>query len=802
MRMHQALEIAALDDLPLSIRRMALAAANGSVPDLKNLRSIARSTKTSFLPVVYILLDPARIPTPEAFDAILEHNASDHAITTAIMAWDLLLGIQMSWDAVLDLWPRLWAWFEFLDTYSDILSSLLVYLSDADFSLIWVLLTSAQALILLGPAGLDLLKKTSGFYTVVGRAWSSQIRNASGCRLNTVLEIATASEFHPEMLEQLSEGAGSFGALALLVTRHLQILRDARTHDGHSPICWAVRILDVCVGPIELVAEDTRVARTFLSELVCNGVIECILHTVIALCKSSDFVAINWCFTLLRRILCRRPIMGSIVDEALDGALQLLIRSIIQCTPIPETHSHLAFFLRHLLPSLTVHHHTLLSLQIALKNHVASTSPFPESAEWQDLLDLVRWRSSAVRLSNLSSTCDNIKCNQMSKDLFKRTDWKEGGHRESCSLDRRLSLISGCGLPFSERLHIRALLKADYLMDQPPILCQIARCLRAFPDAGYFVLFDYTSTQVTTAVYSLAAKDWGTHAAALGDGVPEWKDYTARAAGGDGRYTIHVLRYLGVGGVKYWVIPLRSTKPTIDVGLRRIVADSAIGNDDFVDALKSFAAKRTVGGVAEQDSRFNLLSRSATFRSSARAGVAEVDFSRGDLPHYFLASLSSVNANWAIVPHGVAPGLGHTQDLPHYALVSLISANANSAVVLHSIGTLHHDVGHLQDLPHHVLDSLSSANANWAVVPRGLMDLKRHDVGHPQDLPHYFLDSLSSANANSTVVLRRMDLKWHNVGHPQDIPQPFLVSSSSVNANSVVVPRDSMVLKWYDAGNA
>lgn len=155
------------------------------------------------------------------------------------------------------------------------------------------------------------------------------------------------------------------------------------------------------------------------------------------------------------------------------------------------------------------------------------------------------------------------------------------------------------------RFHLRALLNADYLEHQPTIFCQIVHCLRAFPDAGYFVLFDYSSVRVTTAVYSLVASDWGSHAAALGDSVPEWKDYVARAARSDGRFTIHALRCLGVWGEKYWVIPLRSTKPTIDAGLRRIAADPAISSDGstsapFVDAVTALMATAEEDGELDE----------------------------------------------------------------------------------------------------------------------------------------------------------------------------------------------------------
>ncbi|KAJ7038740.1 hypothetical protein C8F04DRAFT_1179418 [Mycena alexandri] len=618
--MHRALQIAALNDLPFTTRRVALAAANGSVSDLQRLLVVfGRNPTLLVLPVVYIYLDPARIPTTVDIDAFGERRSVGDlgpVITGARLAWEFIRTLGADFDipsaAALDLWPRVWVWFQFLDTYPLPFDLTELRADDDKKQRILELLAFTWTC---GQQTLDLSKRTPGFYIVVGRAWSLLLADAKGLGLYAILAIVTPAEFDPEMLEQLSEGAGgSFGALASLVTRHLRHIAHEQPGDETR---LAVNLLDALVRPTVLTVEgDTGVARTFFAELLGNGVIESILHTIIALCQSRDSVAIDWCFSLLRRILCRRPLMERTVDKATDRALELLLRSIIDCASITETHNQLVFFLCDFLPSIMINHASFSSMQIAFENLQSPTSTlsFPELPEWQVVQDLVRWRSSAF--SKLSSTCDNIKCNRLSKDLFKRCSgcgsthycsegcqrahWKEGGHRECCYLDRRLSLISGCGLSFRERLHMRALLNADYAMHKSTIFCQVARCLRAFPDAGYFVVFNYTSVQITTSVYSLAANDWGIHATALGDSAPEWKDYVARAARSNGRFTLHVTRYLSVGGAKYWVIPLRSSTPTIDAGLRRIAADPAIGYDGFVDAVNALIATAKEDGELDE----------------------------------------------------------------------------------------------------------------------------------------------------------------------------------------------------------
>ncbi|KAJ7715610.1 hypothetical protein B0H16DRAFT_1741767 [Mycena metata] len=637
--MHRALQIAALDGLPFTTRRVALAAANGSLAHLKTLRSIVgRSTKTSVLPVVYTLLDPARIPTPEAFEAMLERNISDHDVVAAILAWDLFLkSPNFPSAAVPDLWPRLWTWFEFLDTYRDSLFSLLVGLPEASYSLTVGFLASAKVLVLYKREhGADLMKKTAGFYAALGRAWSLLLTGGKH-GLDSVLDIVTASDFELEMLEPLSEGAGSFEALASLVTGHIRQILDNSDHDHPARSLLAVRVLEACVLPIETVVDqDTGVAHIFLSALLRNGVIEAILHTVQALCGASDvdlkaillkgmdlnelkqwkLTGIDFCFSLLRRILCRLPIAGGTLEEALDRALELLLRCMAHCASIAETHDHRTFFLRDFLPSITIHHRSLSSMQIAFENlHRSTSTPsFPESPEWNKLRSVVRCHSKSSAMSQVLSTCDNIKCNRMSKELFKRCSgcrsthycsqgcqrahWTEGGHRESCSLNCYLSLISGCRLTFRDRLHMRAVVVAHYLACKPTILCQIALFLRTYPDVGYLVVFDYCRGEVTTAVHPLYFLQDNE---AFHDDEPEWKDHVARAARSDGRYTIHALRYShGIWGNFFWFIPLRSTTPTTDAGLRRIAADPAIGNDGFVDAVNALIATAKEDGELEE----------------------------------------------------------------------------------------------------------------------------------------------------------------------------------------------------------
>ncbi|KAF7371457.1 hypothetical protein MSAN_00782700 [Mycena sanguinolenta] len=77
--MHRSLRLDTLSLLPISIRRFAIPAANGSVDDLDHLLDLVEDDAaryTQCLPVLYANLDPNRIPDEEHLntDAVICAN--------------------------------------------------------------------------------------------------------------------------------------------------------------------------------------------------------------------------------------------------------------------------------------------------------------------------------------------------------------------------------------------------------------------------------------------------------------------------------------------------------------------------------------------------------------------------------------------------------------------------------------------------------------------------------------------------------------------------------------------------------
>ncbi|KAJ7177721.1 hypothetical protein C8R46DRAFT_1212458 [Mycena filopes] len=583
--MHPCLRLSTLNILPYSTKRVALAAVKGSFQKLEDVRQkiLAVEDPILLLPIVYILLDPTRIPTPDRLDASLEQldtgsqdttlaDGTRDDIATTMLAWEILTRnlSDIPPEVALNVWRRLWTWFQFVDMYHDQISGL-YELSDASVKQMLVDIVSFAEAFQHHPQSMDLIKATPGFYAIVGRLWISLLQHTKFPEdgLNTIMTVTT-SPYDPGMFAQLSEGTGGSAAdLASLVMQHCHYaLRSVNTTVTRDAPLFAFAAFNALLGGgIEEAVATDRLAHHFLSELLRKDIIACLSHTILALCGTTNHIngdVIGRCFVILTRILSQRPTLGVVLDKALVGALPLVLRAVVRCGSLihlRRTFPVLKVLLYTYLASSTVHLHTMAAMHHALDNvrDLASTVAFGNSdifSIWKDFTSVVGWRFAV---------------------------WDKGGHRASCPMNRSLALRSGCGLSSSERAYLRALVDAEYAADKFEIYRKVVLCLRMFPGAGYFVVFDYTNLAVKTTIHSLANADWGRHDA-LRRGGAEWEEYVARAAYSDGRLAIHVMCCQDGDGVKYWVTPLRSKTSTLHDGVMRIAASDG-GFADDLEAL-------------------------------------------------------------------------------------------------------------------------------------------------------------------------------------------------------------------------
>src|SRR5258708_6045591 len=104
---------------------------------------------------------------------------------------------------------------------------------------------------------------------------------------------------------------------------------------------------------------------------------------------------------------------------------------------------------------------------------------------------------------------------------------------------------------------MHALLDYNFAQYKGDIYDQMIKCMKAHPDAGCFIVFNYITGPFGCKAYSLAEES--SVLETLRKSSAEWEAIVARAARSQGRITIHVMHTYDGDTGRYWVLPLRST---------------------------------------------------------------------------------------------------------------------------------------------------------------------------------------------------------------------------------------------------
>ncbi|KAJ6491188.1 hypothetical protein C8R45DRAFT_1213195 [Mycena sanguinolenta] len=335
--MHASLRMSRLVELPPTVHGVATAAANGSFQDFQRLRQIIFVEKShspeAVLPVIYRCLDPQKIPT-------IDELAPRKAVSVAALALKTLFIPIVPAGAGSDLWPRVWAWFQFLDTHRP---------NKTEMKHILV----KCACRLRPEERLAILNATQGLYTIVGRAWAS-LADGTDVELNTLRYVSVLlTTMDISNLEELKEGVGGgFESLAALAVRHLDLPRDAAMTELRLDLLRNVLIFAARVAEA---ADDgdgpPNSARALIEDLVLAGHTR-LMRTLRTLSLTTDpdpAWAIDSCFSFLLALFGVHKMHG-----VLPAAIHLgLIEDILLCahreSPLTrKLRANLMSILRHL----------------------------------------------------------------------------------------------------------------------------------------------------------------------------------------------------------------------------------------------------------------------------------------------------------------------------------------------------------------------------------------------------------------------------------------------------------------------
>ncbi|KAJ7148984.1 hypothetical protein C8R43DRAFT_1128749 [Mycena crocata] len=618
---------------PKSTQKMAKAAANGSLRDLRclYLRTLGQSQREAeilFLPIVYALLDPKRIPEPNTIEKPAE---TKELVGISIVALETLQAVihPHKTDAITvpltagpDLWPRFWAWTQFIDTTRDLLIGLDVP-SDQD------VLTSLMAYVAYFQGDqetLALINTAQGFHSMLVREWTYLLNNWEAeipqiglipvvDFLSKVARLVQPSrEKTDKFVADLSKGAGGVEPFATLVTRNLDLAVNAGdSKDENWSINWCIinGVLDFLViveDAMDENGEDDIIGFLF-EQLLVQGLIKLLVDVVgkfIGITDLDPGVTLNRSFHILWRLMRFRN-MHHLLGDALGHGL---LRCIVRCGQRPalvKSNPYLKTFLTRFLPAATVYCGALRGIQQALFDvkELVCTAAFQSSEIFFDWTQFVSIAESRIKLLNSfdgrkersMKACDNLACNKIEeKNKFRRcsgcmncyycspecqrSDWKVGGHRAACVTCRPFYPSEHHSSTSRERAFMRFLMHQKYSQEKREVLRDTVLCLGTNPTAGCFTVFDFLGMSASpTKVYSMAdSADSKLHKQLRQR--PGWAHIVARAACSKGRMSVHLMR-VGEGIFqRYWVIPLRTCDSIVHDTLKSIAVTLPLPEDD------------------------------------------------------------------------------------------------------------------------------------------------------------------------------------------------------------------------------
>ncbi|KAJ7715864.1 hypothetical protein B0H14DRAFT_3522508 [Mycena olivaceomarginata] len=555
------------------IQRVATSAARGDGRDLQRLETFIRTSSETqaiaALPAFYANLDPSSIPSVAQLETSLPPLLI--SIGKAVIALKNL-GILTSLrsfppDALLELWPRVWAWVEFLHNNRHYVHNGADISIDVKTYITWcLLLMNLQAHT---PTHL-LMVHHPGIQAVVTRAWILTVDVADQERD----EVFAKAQFmflldpkNPVNLDQiLDEVGGTFDDLAALAVRHLRKVIPRR---AETTTFWSA------IGTFLDDMEHKSVP--FKDALLANGAVVALVNTIRGM--NVDIHPImppmrSALLTILQRLL-NYPPGYTAISEALDAGL---LHVIAICGADPAVKNLLDVVSPSMVyyPVISHMEHCIRDVEaLTAKICFRKASIYPAWKEFYALyerrLSTLKYFHSKPRVS--LKACENLDCKTPigPKSQFKRCsscqtahycsstcqtlDWKHGGHREICE---NLRSIRFCEPPLGarERGFLRVLLHEQYQKARPELLRQQSSASRSRPGVGLYTSFDYTAPQGDVTIKLRSILNAQRHAPTP-DWAALWNYYTARLQRSQGTLELHLLEVMEGQQPRMRLFPMR-----------------------------------------------------------------------------------------------------------------------------------------------------------------------------------------------------------------------------------------------------
>ncbi|KAJ7612894.1 hypothetical protein DFH06DRAFT_1484782 [Mycena polygramma] len=566
---HPALLSRNFSKLPPYLQPRVSAAVYGSVFDLAtlcdHLGTLPQDQLVLLLPVFFILLDPSLIPRPERLDAIVGTAILPAAIEKAIESLKALAvladSISLIPTAVVpDLWPRVWRWMDFFQTYWNYLPGL-----DPDDELPTCVRMATILNRLQGHRETAvIIWKTRGVRKIFARVWANTLYSdeiASDTvalhELHRILRFLYTDIQNPAHLEDLLDGAGGTEGFVYSLKMHITYTCAAPpSEEAIGSLGAALKCATLIQGNYE------RLNPFLLSEDMVATIVMALRTLSKSLHTGATFFA-HLCLFLLDQGLLNTP---QLVRALEAGLLPLLIPITAMSQVAVESRDDMSHVLgtlfSEILPRGLTSYRVVTQLRPTISDAMAAASDnahFQQSPLFEDWMKFEELAKSRIEVLDswesagkpLLHACDNLKCGLIKpKSEFKScsgcqsaaycsrscqtADWQET-HRDDCYT--LLSARQRFSLPFRDRAFLRAIFHADHERMRLAIARRTVGFLRQNPGIPYCTAYNYREASAPTFEVG-PQQSFNKVREQLG---PDWVLQWRRMARSEGRMELNVL---------------------------------------------------------------------------------------------------------------------------------------------------------------------------------------------------------------------------------------------------------------------
>jgi hypothetical protein len=393
------------------------------------MKNVSEPDQIFLLPVFFINIDPAQIPTSEEMDPL--HPDTRKRLSCAVLSLRAVFSMGPPEDTGPTLWPRVWPWIYFIYEHQEHLPTACLKAPE----LLWT-----QFLIFVshiyGPPISVLVSSTPGFRVLLAKAWTvmpqlKQTQAFEPC-LKYVSGFLGNLDFRdPVNFNELVDGAGgSVDDLARLVVQYVYDVVEGQTSWEFGSQGYYIRsLIHFIQGRHASVHGDTDTTQhaslpplheKFLDTLHQHKFVAAFVVGMSSLCKmdteEDTEESFRESFELLERLL-NTPSRYRWLPDAIGAGL---LRMLAACTTLfaPRLDYYLRYLLNKLLPEGLVYYHVVKAMRQALVDvaHISSDEEFKALEIFDDsdiFLDLAerRVRLKEELMDDLVSTkaCDNIE---------------------------------------------------------------------------------------------------------------------------------------------------------------------------------------------------------------------------------------------------------------------------------------------------------------------------------------------------------------------------------------------------------